>query len=196
MSINQPTQPAEYEPTASNEQDSLFDRFLIGIGDMVIRNFTFLVIITIFWGIVTLMFIGGIALVYTVSERFRDIEGREQQRQILHEQQLDQVVLSNPIEIQEARKWDDTVWFGALNETVESVNSSGLEGLDSEDLILSVPVQKQPARLNRQLIADDQVWEIDCGDAGFVYDGSYPCPITNVNLLDSDAESTDTAASN
>lgn len=198
MSINQPTQPAEYEPMTIeiDQKESFIDRFLIGIGDMVIRNFTFLVLITVVWGMITLIFFGGIALVYIVSERFRDLEGREQQRQILHEQQLDQVVLPNPIDIQDSRKWDDTVWFSALNDTVESNNSPDSDRLDSEDQVLNVPIPIQPSRLNRQLIVDDQVWQIDCGDVGFVYDGSYPCPITNVSLLDPDAVADDPAASN
>ncbi|MFK7802144.1 MAG: hypothetical protein AB8G95_10965 [Anaerolineae bacterium] len=198
MSIDQPLPPTEYEPAIIEPpKDSFVDRFLIGIGDLVIRNFTFLVFITVIWGIFILIFFGGVVLIYSVAESFRDLEGREQQRQILYEQQIEQLVPSEPLEITEASDWDDSAWFGDLNEMVglASVEEPILSldaGIKLTDSPLSLDSEKGLSTFNRQLVVNDHVWQVACGNAGFVYDGSYPCPITNVSLLDAE----DPAASN
>lgn len=203
MEINQSPQPAKYEQLSAEKTDSLVDRVLIRIGDIVIQNFAFLVFITVVWGLFIVLFFGGAVLLYTVSQRFIEIATHEQQRQIIQEQHLEYMQVPITDSSKEIiQKPDESEWFLILSDTAEQTSNLYPEELDSE-LILEDPqpiAAKQKllsASFNTQeLVTAESSWQVSCGNSGFTLNSSYPCLITQIELLPPDAINEDVAASN
>ncbi|MEM7278665.1 MAG: hypothetical protein AAF385_11115 [Pseudomonadota bacterium] len=198
MTINNPPKQSEYQPPTLEKQDGLIDRVLIRIGDIVIQNFAFLVFITVVWGLFLLLFFGGIILIYTVGERFRELDEREQKRVILYQQQLDQILAPAEPKNEPLAKVDESEWFVALSNTAEATKTDQLTSIidHSNDSIVSKIFLEQPDYIFRELATGENTWQVRCGLQGFVIETAYPCSITHSQLLNPSTLDEDIAISN
>ena len=203
MEINHPPQPTEYEQLPAEKEESLIDRILIRIGDIVIQNFTFLVFITVVWGLFIVLFFGGIALVYTVSQRFIEIVAHEQQQQIIHEQHLEHMqapITRSNNEI--VGKPDESEWFLVLSDTAEQTSNLFTQEPDAElaeENLQPTAIKTAFVNVNhhkQELIIANQSWQVSCGKSGLILNASYPCLITQIEPTPSDLTNQDIAASN
>ena len=207
MTINHqsphPPHPAEKEHIPVEKEDTFVDRFLIRIGDIVIQNFAFLVFITVVWGLFIMLIFGGAVLIYTVSQRFVELAAHEQQRQIIQEQHLEQMQLpSHESNSETIGKPDESEWFLVLTDTAEQTSSLYPE--ESVDRVLrenplatlAEEVLKSTSFRKQELITASNIWQVSCGEAGLTLDTSYPCLITQIELIPPDTIVEDVAASN
>jgi hypothetical protein len=188
-STNHPTNP-QHELPPHEEQDSLVDRILIWIGDSVLENLSLLIFVTVVLTVFSLLVIGGGSLTYAVSERLNELDSREQDRLVLQEQQHDQVLmLTVEAESKIVQKLDESEWFVVLQDTAEMANSDQLEQYNTdfvENAVsdLKVVFRKQPEFAVRSIVVGDTVWQVNCGDMGFVLNDSYPCAVTGGELIE------------